>query len=145
MSCHLFFERFQVERSRDMNRRKFHETFGELAYDLLHENDTPKHISEPCIVVDGSTQTGAFDGSSRMLVSIGKSGLTVPPNQPPGWSNGEKESPEKYVGGEEPHPPISSVHRLSSKHEIGFFDRVTTRWRGLARVQPAEPRTSAKK
>jgi len=145
MSCHLFFERFQVERSRDMNRRKFHETFGELAYDLLHENDTPKHISEPCIVVDGSTQTGAFDGSSRMLVSIGKSGLTVPPNQPPGWSNGEKESPEKYGGGEEPHPPISSIYRLSSMHEIGAFDRVTTRWRGLARVQPAEPRTSAKK
>jgi len=69
MSCHLFFERFQVERSRDMNRRKFHETFGELACDLLHENDTPKPISEPCIVVDGSTQTGAFE---RVEPSVGQ-------------------------------------------------------------------------
>src|SRR5215471_705782 len=61
MSCDLFFDRFQVERSRLLHRRKFNETFGELAHDLLYENATPQLIGEPRIVVDGSTQARAFE------------------------------------------------------------------------------------
>src|SRR5215467_1219561 len=61
MSHDLFFDRFQIERSRRLHRRKFDETFGELGHDLLHENDTPELIGKPRIVVDRSTQSRAFE------------------------------------------------------------------------------------
>src|SRR5215475_14540921 len=61
MSCDLLFDRFQIERSRRLHRRKFDETFRELGHDLLHENETPELIGKPRIVVDGSTQARAFE------------------------------------------------------------------------------------
>src|SRR5262249_8331075 len=61
MSCDLLFDCFQIERSRRLHRRKFDETFGELAHDLLHENETPELIGKPRIVVDGSPDTRAFE------------------------------------------------------------------------------------
>src|SRR5262245_12260959 len=69
MSCDLFFDRFQIERSRRLHRRKFNETFGELAHDLLHENETPELIGKPRIVVDGSTKACAFE---RVQPNIGQ-------------------------------------------------------------------------
>src|SRR5215471_1196891 len=61
MSHDLFFDRFQIERSRRLHRRKFNESFGELGHDLLHEYETPELIGKPRIVVDGSTQACAFE------------------------------------------------------------------------------------
>src|SRR5215475_6465281 len=69
MSCDLLFDRFQIERSRRLHRRKFNETLGELGHDLLNENETPELIGKPRIVVDGSTQACAFE---RVQPDIGQ-------------------------------------------------------------------------
>src|SRR5215475_957701 len=69
MSHDLFFDRFQIEQSRRLHRRKFNETFGELGHDLLDENETPELIGKPRIVVDGSAQTRAFE---RVQPNIGQ-------------------------------------------------------------------------
>src|SRR5215468_6371820 len=69
MSHDLFFDRFQIERSRRLHRRKFNESFGELGHDLLHEYETPELIGKPRIVVDGSTQACAFE---RVQPNIGQ-------------------------------------------------------------------------
>src|SRR5215471_10197432 len=69
MSHDLFFDRFQIERSGLLYRRKFNETFGELGDNLLNENAAPQLISKPRIVVDGSTKACAFE---RVQPNIGQ-------------------------------------------------------------------------
>src|SRR5215831_18483848 len=69
MSHDLFFDRFQIERSRRLHRRKVNETLGELADNLLNENAAPQLKGKPRIVVDGSTQACAFE---RVQPNIGQ-------------------------------------------------------------------------